>query len=90
MIETAESMEPSELHQRTQRLAGEAKVEMADITGGLAKAFFFGLLVTWICCYKGYTCGHGAEGVGRATTSAVVLSSVFILVGNYFLTSVLF
>ncbi|MEK6710337.1 MAG: MlaE family lipid ABC transporter permease subunit [Nitrospinota bacterium] len=68
----------------------QAKVDMADITGGLVKAFFFGLLVTWICCYKGYTCGHGAEGVGRATTSAVVLSSVFILVGNYFLTSVLF
>ncbi|OGL61729.1 MAG: ABC transporter permease [Candidatus Tectomicrobia bacterium RIFCSPLOWO2_12_FULL_69_37] len=68
----------------------QAKVEMADIVGGMEKSLVFGLLVTWICCYKGYTCGHGAEGVGRATTSAVVLSSVLILVGDYFLTSVLF
>ncbi|MBI3024238.1 MAG: ABC transporter permease [Candidatus Tectomicrobia bacterium] len=68
----------------------EAKVDLADIAGGAEKSLVFGLLVTWICCYKGYTCGHGAEGVGRATTSAVVLSSVMILVGDYFLTSVLF
>lgn len=68
----------------------QAKVEMADITGGLEKSLAFGLLVTWICCYEGYTCGHGAEGVGRATTSAVVLSSVLILVTDYFLTSMVF
>ncbi|MBI2179180.1 MAG: ABC transporter permease [Candidatus Tectomicrobia bacterium] len=68
----------------------EAKMDLADIVGGAEKSLVFGLLVTWICCYKGYTCGHGAEGVGRATTSAVVLSSVMILVGDYFLTSVLF
>jgi len=68
----------------------QAKVDMTDVTGGLWKAVFFGLLVTWVCCFKGYTCGHGAEGVGRATTAAVVLSSVLILVGDYFLTSVMF
>jgi len=67
----------------------QAKVELADIVGSLEKSIIFGLLVTWVCCYKGYTCGHGAEGVGRATTAAVVLSSVLILVGDYFLTSIL-
>src|SRR5258705_428721 len=47
------------------------------------------LIVTWVCTYKGYYCGHGAEGVARATTQAVVLSSVLILVWDYFLGSVL-
>lgn len=65
------------------------KIEMRDVMVGVWKSLAFGLLVTWVCCYKGYHCGHGAEGVGRATTSAVVLSSVLILVGDYFLTSIL-
>ncbi len=63
------------------------KIVMADLNVGMWKSVVFGLLVTWICCYKGYHCGHGAEGVGRATTSAVVLCSVSILVSDYFLTS---
>jgi len=37
-------------------------------------------------CYKGMTCGEGAEGVGRATTEAVVFSSIAILIANFFLT----
>jgi phospholipid/cholesterol/gamma-HCH transport system permease protein len=49
----------------------------------------FGVIVTWVCTYKGYYCGHGAEGVARATTQAVVLSSVLILVWDYFMGSVL-
>lgn len=68
----------------------QAQVEMVDITGGIWKSIVFGLLVTWVCCYKGYQCGHGAEGVGKATTAAVVLSTVLILVGDYVLTSILF
>ncbi len=68
----------------------QAQVEMLDITGGIWKSLVFAILVTWVCCYKGYHCGHGAEGVGRATTSAVVLSTVLILVGDYVLTSILF
>ena len=43
----------------------------------------------WVACYKGFHVGHGAEGVGRATTEAVVLASVLILVLDYFLGSVL-
>ena len=39
-----------------------------------------GIIVTWVCTYKGFHVGHGAEGVARATTQAVVLSSVLILV----------
>ncbi len=65
-------------------------VEMNDITGGLYKAISFGVIIAWVCCYKGYYTGFGAEGVSRATTQAVVLSSVLILVWDYFMTSLLF
>ena len=49
----------------------------------------FGILVPWVCTYKGFHCGHGAAGVARATTEAVVLSSVLILVCDYVLGSLL-
>ena len=65
-------------------------VEMADIYGGLLKSLSFGIIVTWVCTYKGYYTGYGAEGVGKATTEAVVLSSVLVLVWDYFMTSFLF
>ncbi|MBI4588356.1 MAG: ABC transporter permease [Candidatus Rokubacteria bacterium] len=64
-------------------------VDMADIMTGFWKSLSFGVIVTWVCAYKGYYTGHGAEGVSRATTQAVVLSSVLILVWDYFLGSVL-
>ena len=64
-------------------------VRMDDIMTGSWKSVSFGILVTWISAYKGYYTGHGAEGVSRATTQAVVLSSVLILVWDYFLGSVL-
>ena len=66
------------------------QVGMADITGGIWKSLIFALLITWACSYKGYHCGHGAEGVGKATTASVVLSTVLILVGDYILTSILY
>jgi phospholipid/cholesterol/gamma-HCH transport system permease protein len=65
-------------------------VDMKDILGGIYKSLTFGVLISWVCCYKGYFTGHGAEGVSRATTQAVVLSSVLILVWDYFMTSLLF
>jgi phospholipid/cholesterol/gamma-HCH transport system permease protein len=65
-------------------------VEMEDILRGIYKSLSFGILITWVCCYKGYYTGFGAEGVSKATTQAVVLSSVLILVWDYFMTSVLF
>jgi len=61
-----------------------------DVMGGLYKSVSFGGLIAWVCCYKGYYAGYGAEGVSKATTQAVVLSSVLILVWDYFMTSVLF
>ncbi|SLM48010.1 toluene transporter subunit: membrane component of ABC superfamily [Nitrospira japonica] len=67
----------------------ESAVEWKDIYGGILKSISFGLIVSWICCYKGFFTKHSAEGLGSATTEAVVLSSVLILVWDYFLTSIL-
>jgi phospholipid/cholesterol/gamma-HCH transport system permease protein len=66
-----------------------AYLDTTDIWVGFWKALAFGLVITWVACYKGFHVGHGAEGVGRATTEAVVLASVLILVLDYFLGSVL-
>lgn len=63
----------------------ELYVDMEDIRIGLYKSLSFGLLVTWICTYMGYFAGYGARGVSRATTNAVVLSSVTILIWDYML-----
>jgi phospholipid/cholesterol/gamma-HCH transport system permease protein len=65
-------------------------LDMQDILEGLYKSLSFGVLITWICCYKGYYAGFGAEGVSKATTHAVVISSVFILIWDYAMTSILF
>jgi phospholipid/cholesterol/gamma-HCH transport system permease protein len=59
---------------------------ITDVEIGLIKAIIFGGIVALIGCYKGMYCGDGAEGVGRATTEAVVYSSITILVSNLFLT----
>jgi phospholipid/cholesterol/gamma-HCH transport system permease protein len=56
---------------------------------GLLKSVVFGFLVALIGCYKGMYCREGAEGVGRATTEAVVYSSIAILIANFFLTMML-
>ena len=64
-------------------------VHMDDIMTGFWKSISFGVVVTWVATYKGFHVGHGAEGVARATTQAVVLASVLILVWDYFMGSVL-
>jgi phospholipid/cholesterol/gamma-HCH transport system permease protein len=66
-----------------------ANMESHDIMTGLYKALVFGVVVMWVCCYKGYYAERMATGVSRATTEAVVLSSVLILAFDYFLTSIL-
>ncbi len=66
----------------------QAFVEMEDIRIGLFKAASFGVIVSWICCYKGFYTGYGAEGVSKSTTEAVVVSSILILVWDYFIGSV--
>jgi phospholipid/cholesterol/gamma-HCH transport system permease protein len=68
-------------------------VEMEHVIEGIYKSLSFGVIITWVCCYKGYytgILGFGAEGVSKATTQAVVLSSVLILVWDYFMTAMLF
>ncbi len=67
----------------------ESAVEWKDVYGGILKSISFGLIVSWVCCYKGYFTKMSAEGLGRATTQSVVLASVLILVWDYFLTSIL-
>ncbi|HEX9758057.1 MAG TPA: ABC transporter permease [Nitrospiria bacterium] len=65
-------------------------LELGDIYGGILKALVFGLIISTISCYKGFNTEGGAEGVGRATTGAVVISSMLILISDYFLTAILF
>lgn len=65
-------------------------VSLDDIYNGLAKAAVFGVILSVISCYKGFYTKGGAEGVGRATTEAVVVSSVTILISDYVLTSLMF
>jgi len=60
-----------------------------DLEIGLVKSFVYGGIIALVGCYKGMTCGMGAEGVGKATTEAVVYSSIAILITNFFLTLVL-
>ena len=60
-----------------------------DVVIGVSKAFVYGGIIGLIGCYKGLTCGLGAEGVGRATTEAVVYSSITILITNFFLTLIM-
>lgn len=63
---------------------------LADITSGMVKGAVFGFIVALMGCYFGMNSGRGAQGVGRATKSAVVTSSVMILAANYILTEAFF
>ncbi|MEM8786742.1 MAG: ABC transporter permease [Pseudomonadota bacterium] len=62
----------------------------ADIVSGLVKAGVFGFIVAIMGCYHGYNSGRGAQGVGQATTNAVVTASILILASNYLLTEIFF
>jgi phospholipid/cholesterol/gamma-HCH transport system permease protein len=65
-------------------------IEFDDVTSGLIKAAVFGFIIALMGCYHGYQSKGGAQGVGRATTNAVVSASILILAANYALTSLLF
>jgi phospholipid/cholesterol/gamma-HCH transport system permease protein len=65
-------------------------LERMDVISGLWKAAVFGFIVTLLGCYSGFNSARGAQGVGAATTNAVVSSSILILIFNYFLTQVFF
>ncbi len=61
-----------------------------DLWSGLIKSFFFGGIIGWMGCYYGFRTEGGAEGVGQATTRAVVASCVLVLISDYVLANVLF
>ena len=61
--------------------------EFEDVFIGLVKAAIFGFIITVMGCYHGYYSGRGAEGVGKATTNAVVSASILILIANYTVTA---
>ena len=65
-------------------------LETWDVVSGLVKGAVFGFLVALMGCYHGMQSGRGAQGVGRATKSAVVAASVLILAANYILTELFF
>ena len=60
-----------------------------DVKMALTKGFVFGILIVLIACQEGLKAKEGAVGVGKATTEAVVISSLFILIVNFFLTMIL-
>ena len=72
----------------------QTSLYMKDISDGFIKSIVFAVIVSTVCCYQGYfahmrTDSHGAKAVGLATTSAVVISCVLILVSDYVVTSLL-
>lgn len=64
-------------------------LEFKDVLMGLTKPVFFGFVIATVGCYYGLSARGGTQGVGRATTQAVVASSVLILMVNFFLTKLL-
>jgi phospholipid/cholesterol/gamma-HCH transport system permease protein len=61
----------------------------SDLMQGLTKPLVFGFIVSTVGCYQGLKVRGGTQGVGRATTQAVVAASVFILISNFFLTKIM-
>lgn len=64
-------------------------VHVSDLAGGLLKSLFFGFLLSLIACHQGLSTTGGTEGVGRATTEAVVITSIVTLISDFILTTVL-
>lgn len=67
-----------------------SNVQFDDVFLGLVKAFVFGFIIGIMGCYNGMKTQSGAEGVGKATTTAVVQASVLIFIADYFVTALLF
>jgi phospholipid/cholesterol/gamma-HCH transport system permease protein len=69
--------------------AMQQSVVFHDVFTGFLKSVSFGLIITWVSCYKGFEASRSALGVGQATTESVVMCFVLILVWDYFMTSVM-
>ena len=60
-----------------------------DVSITLNKSLVFGCFIAWIACYEGYSAKNGALGIGRATTNAVVVTSILVLASDYIMTALL-
>lgn len=63
-------------------------LQFLDIQLGLIKGVYFGLAIALVSCYNGYNCDNSSDGVGKATTNSVVISSVIVLLLNYLITDI--
>ncbi|UQZ88578.1 ABC transporter permease [Deltaproteobacteria bacterium Smac51] len=84
-VAVAKGVDPGQFVARIQE-----NVALSDIVNGLIKSGVFGLILSSVGCYMGYFTKGGAEGVGRATTSAVVISYVAILISDFLMTAIMF
>ena len=64
-------------------------MQISSFMHGFIKSFFFAAIIVIVACHKGFGCYGGAEGVGKATTSSVMVSMILILISDYFLTALL-
>ena len=64
-------------------------IETWQVMEGVVKAFFFGGAIGLVACYKGFNCGSGASGVGRACTESFVAAFLSIIVLNFFFAKLL-
>ena len=73
----------------------EQSVVNLDINLGIVKSYVFALILVWVCTGRGYfvhvirNAGFGAEGVSKATTQAVVLASISVLIWDYLITAIM-
>ena len=63
-----------------------AALTVQDIASGVGKTVFFGFFIGVIACYNGLNARGGADGVGKATTNTVVISSISVIISDFFLT----
>ena len=85
MVAVGKGVDPGQFIARIQE-----HVVIADVVNGLIKSGVFGVIMASVGCYMGFFTKGGAEGVGRATTSAVVISYVAILVSDFLMTAIMF
>jgi len=65
-------------------------ITMTDIYNGMIKGLFFGMIISVMCCYFGFVAEKGAEGVGRATNKAVVITGMVLILVNLLLTDLMY
>ena len=64
-------------------------ISTSDLLGGIIKPIFFGVIIGSVSCYKGLSTSGGTVGVGRSVTNAVVISSIWVIIFDFFLSKML-